>query len=140
MITDVDTGNCNYIAPNPTALRRWGPTVEILSLDSQRALVPDTYIGVVSSSMFAGMMIGAVGWGTCESTLILISNIILLIFLLRLRPHGTKYSLQRDPLFHCPLWSPCIFLKFFLYSLHCALLLGNFSRGGCISNSGNSVC
>ena len=29
--------------------------------------VPDSYIGGVSSSMFAGMMIGAVGWGTCKS-------------------------------------------------------------------------
>lgn len=29
-------------------------------------VVPDSYIGTVSSSMFAGMMIGAVGWGTCE--------------------------------------------------------------------------
>ena len=28
--------------------------------------VPDSYIGTVSSSMFAGMMVGAVGWGTCK--------------------------------------------------------------------------
>ncbi|KAF9525470.1 major facilitator superfamily domain-containing protein [Crepidotus variabilis] len=28
--------------------------------------VPDNYIGAVSSSMFAGMMVGAVGWGTCS--------------------------------------------------------------------------
>jgi hypothetical protein len=28
-------------------------------------VVPDQYIGTVSSSMFAGMMFGAVGWGTC---------------------------------------------------------------------------
>ncbi|KIJ97555.1 hypothetical protein K443DRAFT_241093 [Laccaria amethystina LaAM-08-1] len=28
--------------------------------------VPDSYIGSFSSSMFAGMMIGAVGWGTCS--------------------------------------------------------------------------
>ncbi|EAU86401.2 membrane transporter [Coprinopsis cinerea okayama7 len=28
--------------------------------------VPDSYIGAVSSSMFGGMMIGAVGWGTCS--------------------------------------------------------------------------
>lgn len=31
--------------------------------------VPDNYIGTVSSSMFAGMMFGALGWGTCERTL-----------------------------------------------------------------------
>ncbi|KAF8644666.1 hypothetical protein AX16_008326 [Volvariella volvacea WC 439] len=28
--------------------------------------VPDNYIGALSSSMFAGMMVGAVGWGTCS--------------------------------------------------------------------------
>lgn len=28
--------------------------------------VPDNYIGTLSSSMFAGMMVGAVGWGTCS--------------------------------------------------------------------------
>jgi len=28
--------------------------------------VPDNRIGILSSSMFGGMMIGAVGWGTCE--------------------------------------------------------------------------
>ncbi|KAF8073974.1 MFS general substrate transporter [Lyophyllum atratum] len=28
--------------------------------------VPDSYIGSVSSSMFAGMMFGAIGWGTCS--------------------------------------------------------------------------
>ncbi|KAA1469701.1 MFS general substrate transporter [Dentipellis sp. KUC8613] len=28
--------------------------------------VPDSYIGTVSSSMFAGMMFGAIGWGTCS--------------------------------------------------------------------------
>ncbi|TFK52346.1 MFS general substrate transporter [Heliocybe sulcata] len=29
-------------------------------------LVPDSYLGAVSSAMFAGMMVGAVGWGTCS--------------------------------------------------------------------------
>lgn len=32
--------------------------------------VPDSYIGTLSSSMFAGMMFGAVGWGTCVSILL----------------------------------------------------------------------
>ncbi|KAL4081150.1 major facilitator superfamily domain-containing protein [Scleroderma citrinum] len=31
--------------------------------------VPDSYIGVLSSSMFAGMMVGAVGWGTCSDVM-----------------------------------------------------------------------
>lgn len=31
--------------------------------------VSDRYIGTLSSSMFAGMMFGAVGWGTCTSVL-----------------------------------------------------------------------
>ena len=35
--------------------------------------VPDNHIGILSSSMFAGMMIGAVGWGTCELSLFLVS-------------------------------------------------------------------
>ncbi|KAI0064112.1 MFS general substrate transporter [Artomyces pyxidatus] len=38
----------------------------ILPRVQQHFLVPDNYIGVVSSSMFAGMMVGAVGWGTCS--------------------------------------------------------------------------
>ncbi|KAJ7250029.1 major facilitator superfamily domain-containing protein [Mycena haematopus] len=28
--------------------------------------VPDSYIGIASSAMFAGMMLGAIGWGTCS--------------------------------------------------------------------------
>ncbi|KAG6835928.1 hypothetical protein H0H93_013263 [Arthromyces matolae] len=31
--------------------------------------VPDNYIGGVSSAMFAGMMFGAIGWGTCSDIL-----------------------------------------------------------------------
>lgn len=38
----------------------------ILPRVQRHYLVPDSYIGSVSSSMFAGMMIGAVGWGTCS--------------------------------------------------------------------------
>jgi hypothetical protein len=30
--------------------------------------VPDNQIGLLSSAMFAGMMFGAVGWGTCTLT------------------------------------------------------------------------
>jgi hypothetical protein len=30
--------------------------------------VPDNLIGLLSSTMFAGMMFGAVGWGTCTLT------------------------------------------------------------------------
>jgi len=29
-------------------------------------VVPDQYIGILSSCMFAGMMVGAIGWGACE--------------------------------------------------------------------------
>ncbi|KAJ6585433.1 major facilitator superfamily domain-containing protein [Mycena capillaripes] len=35
----------------------------------QHYSVPDNYIGIVSSAMFAGMMLGAVGWGTCSDLL-----------------------------------------------------------------------
>ncbi|TFK33035.1 MFS general substrate transporter [Crucibulum laeve] len=38
----------------------------ILPRVQQHYAVPDSYIGTVSSSMFAGMMIGAIGWGTCS--------------------------------------------------------------------------
>ncbi|KAK7037249.1 hypothetical protein VNI00_011240 [Paramarasmius palmivorus] len=38
----------------------------ILPRVQQHYSVPDSYIGTVSSSMFAGMMFGAVGWGTCS--------------------------------------------------------------------------
>ncbi|KAF9013162.1 major facilitator superfamily domain-containing protein [Cyathus striatus] len=38
----------------------------ILPRVQQHYSVPDSYIGTLSSSMFAGMMIGAIGWGTCS--------------------------------------------------------------------------
>lgn len=41
----------------------------ILPRVQQHYSVPDSYIGVLSSSMFAGMMFGAVGWGTCSDVL-----------------------------------------------------------------------
>ncbi|KAJ7464707.1 MFS general substrate transporter [Mycena galericulata] len=41
----------------------------ILPRVQQHYSVPDNYIGVLSSVMFAGMMIGAVGWGTCSDLL-----------------------------------------------------------------------
>ncbi|KAF8349514.1 MFS general substrate transporter [Amanita rubescens] len=41
----------------------------ILPRVQQQFSVPDSYIGVLSSSMFAGMMFGAIGWGTCSDLL-----------------------------------------------------------------------
>ncbi|KAJ7069406.1 MFS general substrate transporter [Mycena amicta] len=41
----------------------------ILPRVQQHYSVPDSQIGTLSSSMFAGMMIGAVGWGTCSDLL-----------------------------------------------------------------------
>ncbi|KIM54189.1 hypothetical protein SCLCIDRAFT_1222239 [Scleroderma citrinum Foug A] len=38
----------------------------VLPRVQQHFSVPDSLIGALSSSMFAGMMIGAVGWGTCS--------------------------------------------------------------------------
>ncbi|KAG6919261.1 hypothetical protein DXG01_008057 [Tephrocybe rancida] len=38
----------------------------ILPRVQQHYDVPDSYIGSVSSAMFAGMMFGAIGWGTCS--------------------------------------------------------------------------
>ncbi|KAL0565988.1 hypothetical protein V5O48_016027 [Marasmius crinis-equi] len=41
----------------------------ILPRVQQHYSIPDNYIGTLSSSMFAGMMFGAVGWGTCSDLL-----------------------------------------------------------------------
>ncbi|KAJ7043097.1 MFS general substrate transporter [Mycena alexandri] len=41
----------------------------VLPRVQQHYSVPDNYIGFVSSAMFGGMMIGAVGWGTCSDLL-----------------------------------------------------------------------
>ncbi|KAJ7701373.1 major facilitator superfamily domain-containing protein [Mycena rosella] len=41
----------------------------VLPRVQQHYSVPDNYIGILSSVMFAGMMIGAVGWGTCSDLL-----------------------------------------------------------------------
>ncbi|KAJ6460397.1 MFS general substrate transporter [Mycena vitilis] len=41
----------------------------ILPRVQQHYSVPDNYIGIVSSAMFGGMMLGAVGWGTCSDLL-----------------------------------------------------------------------
>ncbi|KAL1950548.1 hypothetical protein VTO73DRAFT_5672 [Trametes versicolor] len=38
----------------------------ILPRVQQHFAIRDTYVGTLSSSMFAGMMFGAVGWGTCS--------------------------------------------------------------------------
>ncbi|KIL00200.1 hypothetical protein PAXRUDRAFT_821900 [Paxillus rubicundulus Ve08.2h10] len=38
----------------------------VLPRVQQHYSVPDSYIGILSSSMFAGMMVGAIGWGTCS--------------------------------------------------------------------------
>ncbi|PPQ80443.1 hypothetical protein CVT25_001770 [Psilocybe cyanescens] len=41
----------------------------ILPRIQQHYSVPDSYIGGISSSMFAGMMLGAIGWGTCSDVI-----------------------------------------------------------------------
>ncbi|KAF8531259.1 major facilitator superfamily domain-containing protein [Gautieria morchelliformis] len=41
-------------------------TAIILPRVQQHYAVPDSYIGILSFSMFFGMMFGAVGWGTCS--------------------------------------------------------------------------
>src|ERR1700674_2062972 len=66
---DVASGRCHYSSKNPATVLK---SVCNLFLSQNILLilcilVPDSYIGAVSSSMFAGMMLGAVGWGTCSS-------------------------------------------------------------------------
>ena len=46
----------------------------LLCLHLHLYVVPDNRIGILSSTMFAGMMIGAVGWGTCEFFSLLLVN------------------------------------------------------------------
>lgn len=68
---DVDSGRRNHFASGATALFRYSIIPLLLFTRSAASsltpnqLVSDTYVGSLSSSMFAGMMIGAVGWGTC---------------------------------------------------------------------------
>ncbi|TDL17241.1 MFS general substrate transporter [Rickenella mellea] len=48
----------------------WIQTIAIiLPRVQQHYAVPDGYIGYLSSSMFFGMMIGAIGWGSCSDLL-----------------------------------------------------------------------
>ncbi|TRM63911.1 major facilitator superfamily domain-containing protein [Schizophyllum amplum] len=48
----------------------WIEAVAIILPRVQRHYdVPDNYIGTVSSTMFAGMMFGAIGWGSCSDLL-----------------------------------------------------------------------
>lgn len=69
--------------------------------------VPDSYIGLVSSSMFGGMMVGAVGWGTCMLRQLLSRYTAKLTDTLnRFGPYGTKYSVQRDTVLYVCLWPP----------------------------------
>jgi hypothetical protein len=51
--------------------------------------VPDNRIGILSSSMFAGMMIGAVGWGTCEFYLLYLLWFVRRTDVVRLGPYGS---------------------------------------------------
>lgn len=64
---DVDTGSGYHSSKSAAALLWWAPCcVVVRSQLSATIAVPDSYIGALSSSMFAGMMFGAIGWGTCK--------------------------------------------------------------------------
>jgi hypothetical protein len=98
--------------------------------------VPDGYIGIVSSSMFAGMMFGAVGWGTCESNFS-VQRCPLIVLGGRLRSFGTQHCLQRNFIFYCSLWTIGFAREFVLFPL-CAPL----SLGDCCGRKGifSSLC
>lgn len=93
----------HYSGGLPTPLPHSTPSLMPCTLT-----VPDNYIGSLSSSMFAGMMIGAVGWGTCRH--LIIHPLIYVLQLnhtftfCRLRSPGPQRSLQRDSFLHRPLW------------------------------------
>lgn len=92
--------------------------------------VPDSYIGLVSSSMFGGMMIGAIGWGTCTSSapFFHVRRARLTLFN-RLRPHGSNYGLQRNPLLHSRLRHPRVLRQLVLDPLCDFIPSGKFRWG-----------
>ena len=68
---DVDPSYCHYSPTCTTTFFRLSP-IRILSNSPQinciyLSPVADKSVGILSSSMFGGMMFGAVGWGTCAS-------------------------------------------------------------------------
>lgn len=70
------------------------------------SLVSDGRIGLLSSSMFGGMMFGAVGWGTCElSPSPLASHPMSHSAHTRFGPPGTDGGVQRYPIPHFRIWS-----------------------------------
>ncbi len=63
--SDVDSSSGHHFTSCTASLCRCVLPSMLHRLLQLYFLVPDRYIGAVSSSLFCGMMFGAVGWGTC---------------------------------------------------------------------------
>jgi len=77
--------------------------------------------------MFAGMMIGALGWGTCTSNSRSDDQVKAHLLGCRLRPHGPEYGLQCYPFFHRSLWTASILCQLIFDSMYRALFPGELS-------------
>lgn len=62
---DVDPSHSHYPPPRTATLFWYIQSYYMPPHTTESLPVRDSYIGSLSSSMFAGMMLGAVGWGTC---------------------------------------------------------------------------
>lgn len=62
----MDPNRCHNPPSRSATLRRYTIRSTQLTPSPLMLTVPDNYIGTLSSSMFAGMMVGAIGWGTCS--------------------------------------------------------------------------
>lgn len=89
--------------------------------------VSDGLIGTLSSSMFAGMMVGAVGWGTCTSFLLCLSARFIQLY--RLGLAWSKYSIQRDPLLYFSIRAIVRYHHLIYDPVHSFLLSGKRRRG-----------
>lgn len=129
---DVDPSYCHYSSPSPAALFRYD-----IGLDcSEHALnrlvaVPDNYIGALSSSLFAGMMIGAVGWGTCACYVLQMTQHCSSThyLLIRLRRYGTDYCIQCHTLLYRYFWPPRVIRQLVQDAMRYFILPWQFSGG-----------
>lgn len=62
---DVDTNHSHYSTKSPTTLWRCVSRLHLNRRSAHECTVSDGRIGYLSSGLFAGMMIGAIGWGSC---------------------------------------------------------------------------
>lgn len=84
--------------------------------------VADSYIGIFNSSMFAGMMFGAIGWGTCESLLLNFVNRIEPNERYRLGLDWSQRCVQCDIILYRSFWCDFCIFKLFRHALRYVIL------------------